>query len=345
MRAVVVIKPNQVAIVDYPMPEIGPYEALIQTKVACLCNATDGKLVAGHFPGVDQYPLMLGHESCGVVVDKGEKVRNFQIGQKALGGLVCKELVEGVGSGWGGFCEYTIAADHDAMVADGVADAEHGWFETCEIMRPLDDDIPFEEGALLCTWREVYGGIGDFQIKPTDDLLIFGAGPVGLSFTKFTKLMGLKYVAVVDPLQAKRNKALEMGADEVFGTELDALKALCEKRGKKFDVIVDAVGSPKIINSAVELVRMGGTIGVYGVIADGTIPVEKFRGPYNFNLFIHQWPTRFREAAAQKPLCEWVREGKLSANEFLSHEFPIDQITDAMEAVKRGEAIKVLLRY
>jgi D-arabinose 1-dehydrogenase-like Zn-dependent alcohol dehydrogenase len=62
MRAVVVTKPGTVEIVDLGKPEPGPYQAVVCTEAAYLCNATDGKLVAGHFPGVDAYPLVLGHE-------------------------------------------------------------------------------------------------------------------------------------------------------------------------------------------------------------------------------------------------------------------------------------------
>jgi len=201
-----------------------------------------------------------------------------------------------------------------------------------------------EAAAMLCTWREVYGGFGDFQLGEGDDILVFGAGPVGLSFVKFAKLLGLGYVGAVDPLENKRAKALEMGADAVF-TPDDDLKAIVEKRGKPFDAVIDAVGSPAIINAALPLIKMGGTIGVYGVIADESITIKKSDGPYNFNLFVHQWPTRHRESAAQAPLCDWIREGKLTAEEFITHEFPLEQINDALDAVKRGEVIKVLLRY
>ena len=67
MRAVAVIEPNRVEVVELDPPKPGPYQALVKTDVASLCNATDGKLVAGHFPGVDTYPLILGHESTGIV--------------------------------------------------------------------------------------------------------------------------------------------------------------------------------------------------------------------------------------------------------------------------------------
>ena len=59
-------------------------------------------------------------------------------------------------SGWGGFCEYVLVNDHDAMVADGVADEKHGWFECYEIQRKVAPDIQPEAAGLLCTWREVY---------------------------------------------------------------------------------------------------------------------------------------------------------------------------------------------
>ncbi len=345
MRAVAVIEPNQVEIVDLGEPEPGPYQAKVRTEVAYLCNATDGKLVAGHFPGVEDYPLVLGHESAGIVEAVGEKVRNFKVGDRVIGGLLFEFSDARYATGWGGFCEYTLANDHMAMVEDGVADEEHGWFECYEIQTKVDPDIPVEAAAMLCTWREVHGGIGDFQITPDDDILIFGAGPVGLSFLTFTKLLGARYVGIVEPLEHKRQKALAMGADAVFTPDSPELAQLAETRGKPLDVVVDAVGSPAIINAALPLIKLGGTIGVYGVIADESITIEKSKGPYNFNLFVHQWPTRHRERAAQGPLCDWIREGKLSVDDFKTHEFPVERINDALAAVKSGQVIKALLRY
>jgi threonine dehydrogenase-like Zn-dependent dehydrogenase len=345
MLAVVVTEPGRVELVDLPTPSPGPYEARVKTEAACLCNATDGKLIAGHFPGVDTYPLMLGHESAGIVDAVGENVRNFHEGDRVIGGLLFNAGDGRTASGWGGFCEYTLAADHDAMVADGVADAEHGWCEVYEIQRAVPPDIPVEAAVLLCTWREVYGGIGDFHLQPGDDLLLFGAGPVGLSFLKFGKLLGFGSVTVVDPVAAKRERAAAMGADAVLPPDPAALGELVAGRGKPFDAVVDAVGNTAIVNMALPLIRLGGTIGVYGVVAEPAMTIEKGRGPYNFNLLVHQWPTRRRERAAQEPLCQWIREGKLRADDFISHEFPIRQIGDAIEQVRQGAVIKAILRY
>jgi threonine dehydrogenase-like Zn-dependent dehydrogenase len=345
MRAVAVIEPGNVEVVDLPDPAPGPYQARVKTEVGVLCNATDGKLVAGHFPGVDTYPLVLGHEGAGIVDAVGEKVRNFKVGDRAIGGLLFEFGDPRYASGWGGFCDYTLANDHDAMVADGVADEAHGWFECYEIQRPVAADISVEAAAMLCTWREVYGGFGDFNLQEGDNILVFGAGPVGLSFLAFGKLLGLGYIGMVDPLEHKREKALAMGADAVFAPDDPQLEKLPEERGKPLDAVIDAVGRPAIANAALPLIRMGGSICIYGVIAEPAITVEKSRGPYNFNLYMHQWPTRSRERAAQEPLCKWLRDGKIRPDDFLTHEFTVEQIEDALDAVASGQVIKALLRF
>lgn len=345
MYSVAVQKPDQLEIVDIPKPATGPYEARIRTEAACLCNMTDRKLIEGHFPGVEQYPLLLGHESVGVVDAVGEKVRSFEPGDRVIGGLLLNTTDSHFASGWGGFSEYVLAGDHAAMVSDGVADAGHGWFEVYEIMRKVPKDISIEDAVMLCTWREVYGGFGDFNLQPGEDILVFGAGPVGLSFVKFARLKGLGFVGSVDLLPEKRQKALAMGADAAFAPDDPQLNSIVQERGKPFDAVIDAVGKEAIINAALPLIKMAGSVCVYGVIDTDSIRLEKGKGPYNFNLLVHQWPTRAREAAAQEPLCQWIRDGKLSYKEFISTEFPVEQVEAAYQGSKSGIPIKTLLRF
>jgi threonine dehydrogenase-like Zn-dependent dehydrogenase len=343
MRAIVVKKPGELVVAELARPVPGPYQALVRTEVAALCNATDSKLIDGHFPGVERYPLALGHESAGLVCEVGAKVRAFAAGDRVIGGLVFDFAEPELASGWGGFSEYTLVNDHDAMVADGMADASHGWFECYEIQRRVDPDIPADEAALLCTWREVYGGIGDFGLKPRDRVLIFGAGPVGLSFVAFCKLLGFSWIGLVDPLPHKRARALRLGADAVFSP--DELASETGRLAGTLDAVVDAVGHERIINAALPLVRLGGTVGVYGVVSAPTLTIDKARGPYNFNLIVHQWPTRWREREAQEPLCRWIREGALKAADFVTHRFPVERIGEAVAAVREGVVVKCLLDF
>ena len=176
MKAMVIPRPGEMEIREVPTPRPGPYQALVRTEVMALCNATDRKLVEGHFPGIETYPLSLGHENAGIVVEAGDRASLFRPGDRVIGGMVFDFPGADLASGWGGFSEYVVVNDHDAMVRDGVADAEHGWYECYEIQRPVPEGVGPEAAALLCTWREVYGGIGDFGIQPKDRILIYGAG-------------------------------------------------------------------------------------------------------------------------------------------------------------------------
>jgi threonine dehydrogenase-like Zn-dependent dehydrogenase len=348
MVAVAVLEPGKVDIVDIPRPAaLGPYEALVRNQAAFICNATDRKLAAGTFPGIgaEKYPLLLGHESAGIVEATGNRVRSFAIGDLVIGGLLLSPTSPRYSSGWGGFCEYVIVTDHAAMVADGVADAAHGWAEVFEIMKKVPGDIPLEAAALLCTWREVYAGFSDFQLKKGDAVLIFGAGPIGLSFCRFARLLGMSWIGVVDPLPSKRMKAAALGAHETFSPDSPELKNLTKHRGAPLDAVIDAVGSEAIINTALPLIRLGGSVCVYGVLVVPRITVEKDTGPYNFNLFMHQWPTRTAESAAQEPLIAWIRDGSISHADFLTAEYPVSRVTDALKATGAPDALKTLIRF
>ncbi len=345
MFAVSVTQQHTLEIVQVPKPVPGAYQALVKTEAACLCNMTDRKLIEGKFPGVEQYPLLLGHETVGIVEAVGEKVRHFKVGDRVVSGLVLASPDPAYGSGWGGFCEYTLAGDHRAMIEDGAADPAHGWFEVYEIMRVVPPSIGVEDAVMLCTWREVYGAFGDFSLKAGDDIIIYGGGPVGLSFAKFGRLLGLGSIYLVDKWAHKREKALAMGATAAFAPDDPALADLLRDRRGTFDAVIDAVGTEAIINGALPLVKMGGSICIYGVIDTPTIRLDKAAAPLNFNLLVHQWPTRSREHDAQEPLIEWIQAGKLSYREFISAEYPIRQIREAYETAQQTKAVKTLLRY
>ena len=219
MFSVAVVEPGRVDFVHIPKPKPGPYDALVKTEISYLCNRTDRKLIEGHFPGVDQYPLLLGHESVGIVESVGEKVHSFSTGDRTVGGVILSPPDPEYFSFFGGFSEYILVRDHSAMIQDGVADEIHGWSDYYQIQRVVPHNIPVEVAGLLCTWREVYSAFDDFHLQSGDDILVFGAGPVGLSFIKFAKLLGLGYVGSVDPHKEKRDKAEKMGADQTFAPD------------------------------------------------------------------------------------------------------------------------------
>lgn len=345
MYSVAVVEPGTIEIVEIADPTPTPYDAVVKTEVAYLCNATDSEIIAGRFPGVTDYPLLLGHETVGTVVDVGARASSFRPGDRVVGGLLLEPSDPDFASGFGGFSEYVLVRDHQAMCADRVADTDHGWDEVFKIQRVVPPDIPVEEAGLLCTWREVLGSFTDFCLQPGEDTLIVGGGPVGLSFVKFARLFGMDYIGCMDSHEEKRRTALDMGADEVFTRDDPALPQLVKKRGKPLDSVIDAVGREEIINAALPLLRWEGALCVYGVLNKHPITIDQLLGPKNINIFLHQWPTRDTEAAAQDVLCRWIREGQLNAASFITAEYPVKQIHDAIALVESRKAIKVLLRF
>ena len=119
MKSVIVPAPGKIEIREVETPVINAYQVLVKTEMVALCNATDSKLIAGHFPGVDTYPLALGHENAGIVVAVGEKVRNFKVGDRAIGGLISDFGAQGINSGWGGFSEYVVVNDFEVLKEEG----------------------------------------------------------------------------------------------------------------------------------------------------------------------------------------------------------------------------------
>ena len=231
------------------------------------------------------------------------------------------------------------------MVKDGVADPKYGWDEIFQIQQIVAPDIPVEAAGLLCTWREVFAGFTDFNLQPDNRIIVFGAGPVGLSFVKFAKLRGFKFVGSIDPVKEKRELALKMGADEVYSPNDSNLQKLIAAQSKNIDAVIDAVGSEDIINTGISIIKNAGSVCVYGVLNKHILSLDKTAGPYNFNLLVHQWPTRKEEAAAHDPLCRLIKEGKLDYHDFVSIEYPIERISNAIDYAGEGTGIKTLLRY
>jgi len=343
MRAVVVDKPGKLAIREINKPKIGPYEALVQIDLAAICNSTDTKLLEGHFPGFDTYPTVLGHECVGRVVETGEKVTSYKKGDRVLNACAMRSWIDGLYSSWGSMAEFTIATDAAAMSADGIRDTAHGYDSAFEMQTVLPTDITPDQAILLSTWREVYSAFEDFGFKQGKSLVIFGGGPVGLSFVKIARTFGMGPIALLTRSQWKLDKAKKLGADWTVKSDENAVSGIKEVLPDGADFVVDAVGSGWIMNDSLKLIKFGGAVCVYGTVPESDLTLVKESAPYNWKLIVHQWPDSVKEAAAQQPLCEWIRQGKISSKEFITHQLDFSEVEKGFELIRNNEALKVLL--
>ena len=346
MLSIAVDRNGTIRPVEIPDPAPSPYQAVIRSEAACICNATDTEILEQRLPAVDRYPALLGHENVGVVVAVGDRVTSYRPGDRVVGGLLLAPTDPAYGSGFGGFSQFVLADDYASMTRDGVIDEQPGDDVVCKIMRVVPPDIPVEAAAMLCTWREVLGSFTDMGLLGAQRLIVFGGGPVGQSFVQFAKLLGIEFVGLVDSHESRRTLALKLGADEVFGKDDSRLFGeYAREAGREIDAVIDAVGREAILNAGLRIIRQGGAVCVYGLLGSRPAAFDIRFAPRNWRLAMHQWPVRESEAAAQETLCDWTRDGKLDWRDFIQGQFPVTEAEAAMEHVRSRQILKALLQF
>lgn len=344
MRGLVVDKDGKLSIEnDIPVPGINEYQALVKMESCGVCNGTDMKLIHRNFKNFDTYPAVLGHEGVGRVVEMGGKVKSFKIGDHVL-----LPFLEGMAgkyySGWGAYSEYAVVGDFKAMIDDGkgpgVPEFSEGYF--AQLVVP--EEINPVNASMIVTFREVLSATKRFGFEPNKSIVIFGAGPVGLCFTRFAKLLGMGPIVVFDIIDEKVQEALRMGADIVFNSSKVNPQEEVRKLFKDgVDFVVDAVGINQLINQAMELVKYNGKICCYGISPKLGMELDWSKAPYNWTLQFVQWPSKFEEAEAHRQVVSWIQTGVLNPADFISDVIEFDNILDAFKMVEERKARKKIV--
>jgi threonine dehydrogenase-like Zn-dependent dehydrogenase len=252
--------------------------------------------------------------------------------------------------GWGAYSEYAVVGDAEAYIANGMGpgtpEFSEGYFAQT-VIKPSDKVNPVE-ASMIVTFREVLSAIRRFGFKPNESVLIFGAGPVGLCFTKFSKLLGLKTVITVDVEDEKVQTAKKMGADYAFNSKNCDINAEVKKLFPDgIDYAVDAVGINALINQAMELIKYNGKICCYGISPKLGMDLDWSKAPYNWSLDFVQWPSKKEEGDAHAQVMAWINLGVLNAMDFISDVFDFEHIIDAFKLVeeRKSSTKKIVIRY
>lgn len=328
MKSLAVFNDQRLELVEVPMPKYGEYEALVKVESCGVCNGTDMKIIHGKLKGFDTYPALLGHEGIGRVVETGSKVTSFKVGD-----LVTLPFIgaapEGYYSGWGTYSDYNIVADYKAKLADGVQPDECDYAQ--RILPPHFDPV---SSAMIITFREVLSEALTFGFKANQSVFINGMGPVGLSFVKFAKLLGMGPVIACDIVPEKLEEAKAMGADYLVNGTDDIIKRTREICPDGVDHALDAVGINSFINKAMEMVAYDGNIDIYGISPVLKTEIDWSKAPYNWKLKFSTWPSKVLEGEAHQQICSWIEQGVLNPNDFISHVIDFEHVTEAFEIVE-----------
>jgi len=338
MKTLVVTKAGSLEVREVPVPTINEKQALVKMVCCGICNGTDAKLAHRSFKGFPKevYPIMLGHEAVGEVVKIGSAVTKYKKGDIVLLPFVDadRELYGELNSGWGGYSEYGVIHDETAYPEKEAPECAYAQAIVPDYIDPVDS-------TMIITLREVLSSIKRFGIKEGDKVAVFGCGPVGQTFIRFLKLLGVKELIAFDVAEEKLADALEKGADHAFNNAAcDVKKEVRRLCPDGVDYVVDAVGIPAIINQAMGLIRDGGKICCYGISPKSNAEIDWSDAPYNWTLQFQQFPSKVEEGACTQQIYDWIKDGTIKLKDYISDYFAFSDVLKAFEALEKKQISK-----
>lgn len=338
MKTLVVTETGKLEIREIPIPVIDDRQALVKMVCCGICNGTDAKLIHRSFKGFPEeaYPLMLGHEAVGRVVETGSAVTKYKKGDIVLLPFADadRKRYGELHSGWGGYSEYGVIHDEGAYPEGEAPECAYAQTIVPEYIDPVDS-------TMIITLREVLSSIKRFGIKEGDRVAVFGCGPVGLTFIRFLKLLGVKELIAFDVVEEKLEEALKKGADHVFNSSVCDVKK--EVRGicpEGVDYVLDAVGITAIINQGMGLIRDGGKICCYGISPKSSAEIDWSDAPYNWTLQFQQFPSKTEEGACTEQIYGWLKDGTIDLKDYISDYFPFSEVLTAFEKLEKRQISK-----
>lgn len=284
---------------------------------------------------------MLGHECAGTVVEVGEGVTSLKVGDKVA-------IEPGYTCGKCEFCKtgrYNLCPDVIFLATPPVQGCNMEYIEyPADWCFKLPDNMTTKEGALIEPLSVGFHAANQADVQVGDTVVILGSGCIGLVTLLSCKAHGAGKIIVADLVDARLNKALEMGADYVINSkEVDAIEEI--KRltdGQGAEKVFETAGSPVTIAQTAFAVKRGGTICLVGLSAQSEIT-------YNFSQIMDKEAkivSVFRYRNIYPKAIAAVAKGAIDVKQIVTHEFDLDHIQEAYdEAVhNKTDLVKAVIK-
>jgi threonine dehydrogenase-like Zn-dependent dehydrogenase len=345
MKAVVFRGIGRVSVEDVPDPSIeDPADAIVRVTSAGICGSD-----LHFFHG--QVPLLpgetIGHQAVGVVEEAGPGVERFRAGDRVVVAMdivcgtcwfcrrgqtaLCEDF-RNLGAGtWGG----SLGGAQAELVRIPVADTN-----LLGVPQGVDDERALCVGDALTTG---YYGAAIAGIDAGDTVAVIGAGPVGFFSAQAARLHGAGQVLVLDMEPDRLALGEKVGAVPVNVKERNAQMAVHDAtEGRGADVVMEAVGAVPAFESAVEIVRRGGSVCVLGLYSGQTVEmqlgiywVRAIRLQFAGLTPVHAWWDRAMDAVAA---------GEIDPMPLISHRLPLAEAARGYELFDSRQATQVVLR-
>ena len=320
MKAALLYGKGDLRVVEVDTPEIGPDDMLVKVKVCAVCPTDIRKYRTGNH-GVDRFPMNLGHEWTGDVVEVGRGTKGFKNGMRVIG------------VGFAGYAEY-------AKIPQIYGDLG--------LVLEIPENVSYEEGAFLEPLADCLHAVKDqAKAKAGETTVIIGAGPMGLQLLMVAKSVGAT-VIVSEFMKKRVEYAEKLGADYVINAAeedpIEVVKRITQGGGA--DSVIVSIGNPLAIEQGMKMVKKGGRIVLFAGAPEGTtvqldpniihygevtLTGSSWLGVAEVNLNL------YRETL------DFIGLKKFPLAELITHRFTLDEIHKAFQVQENREGLKAII--
>jgi len=355
VKAAILHGRENIQIEDIAPPPLKPGEVRVRVEAALTCGTDLKVFKRGYHAKMIVPPAVFGHELAGVISEIAPLTRPSATLSHPMG--------EGWGEAWSvgdrvvaansapcGECFHCRCGQEnlceDLLFLNG-AYAESIVIPARLVQKNLlrfKPETDFRDAALVEPLACVVQGVADAELSAGQNVLVIGAGPIGLMFVTLAKNLGC-HVTVAGRRTIRLEAAQRLGAEQVIdiGDGRELVAKVHKATRTQFDTVLEAVGQPETWEAAVQLVRKGGTVNFFGGCPSGTKASFDTELIHYSNLTLlasfHHTPRAIRRAL------EFIEAGLIRAQDFVDGECPLSRLPKLFKQMAAGNhAIKTLIR-
>jgi len=350
MHAFVMTEVGHTAVVEKPIPEPGPEEAVVRTTASMVCTS-DVHTVRGALPVDDGRTL--GHESVGVIHALGGAVTGFTEGQRVAVNAItpcfrCGYCQRGFTSQCGGALggyRYTTQIDGNMAEYFIVPAATAN-------LTPIPDDVPDELAVYTCDMLSTgFMGAEHAYIQFGETVAVFAQGPVGLSATIAANMLGAGRVIAVESRPERQALARHFGADDIVDhTQGDAVEQIMALTGGEgVDAAIEAFGFPETFEGCLRVTKAGGRVSNIGYHGENPNPLQLPLDAFGLGMNDKAIHTGLCPGGSERMgrLIRLLQTGRVDPTPMTTHRFDFSEVERAFAMMESKEdgIIKPLITY
>ena len=353
-------KPIEIVELDLAGPQDG--EVLIRYTHAGLCHSD---IHIAHGDQDARLPMVLGHEGAGIIEEVGRGVTRVKVGDHVVCSFIpscgtCRWCSTGqqplcdmgafILEGFlpGGHFPFTgpgPITDYGAMCMLGTF-SQYGVIHQSSCIK-VDDDLPLEKAVLVgCGVPTGWGAaVNTANVRPGDTVLVVGIGGIGINAVQGARLAGAKNIIAIDPLENKREKAMELGATHSFASTDEAMEAITDMtRGQMADsaILTPGLMTSEIVAGGFHAVGKGGVVVLTGLnkVMEQTIELPGtimtlYRKTLKGSLFGDCNPT-----VDIPRILGLYQSGDLKLDEIITRTYRLDQVNEGYDDLLAGKNVR-----